>query len=50
MLNIPEPMRDRAKLHRPHLDRLKDIGEVGVDENAEDAEVRAKEVEVKDNE
>ena len=49
MLSIPEPMRARAKLHRHRLHMAKEIGEVGVDEDAEDEEVQAKEVEAKDN-
>ena len=49
MLSIPKPMRARAKLHRHHLHMAKEIGEVGVAEDAEDEEVQAKEVEAKDN-
>ena len=47
MLSIREPQMARIKLHRHRPARAKETEEVGVDEDAEDEEVPAKEVEAK---
>ena len=47
MLSIQEQQMARIRLHRHRQARAKEIGEFGVDEDAEDEEVPAKEVEAK---
>ena len=46
---VQEPQMARIRLHHHRQLRAKEVGEVGVDEDAEDEEVQAKEVEAKGN-